>query len=327
MFKFRFGGQGDSSPTPPPTTIDTVRRRARHRLLGATVLVLAGVVGFPLLFESQPRTVPVNFEIDIPTRQATRSSSQPGAIESPPVSIAGLDESEEFVPVTPVLKGAPAASVAPAAPVAPVARVAPAPAVTPVAPAVAVAPAAPAVAVAKAPVERTPVTPPVPLHPVVKPVPPAPVAPAAPATPALPVVKSKPVAEPRSAAEPPARKTVEPKPVEKPVDKPVKPSGEAARAQALLEGKSVPAASAASDKASAKSRHVVQVGAFVDPNLAQEARAKLERSGLTSYTQISNTPDGPRTRVRLGPFATRAEADKAAAKAKALGLSAAILAL
>ena len=71
----------------------------------------------------------------------------------------------------------------------------------------------------------------------------------------------------------------------------------------------------------------MQVGAFVDPNLAQEARMKLERSGLVTYTQISNTPDGPRTRVRLGPFLTRAEADKAAAKARALGLSAAILAL
>ena len=100
-----------------------------------------------------------------------------------------------------------------------------------------------------------------------------------------------------------------------------------ASAQALLEGKSVPTSSAEPDKAAAKPRHIVQVGAFVDPNLAQEARMKLERSGLVTYTQISNTPDGPRTRVRLGPFLTRAEADKAAAKARALGLSAAILAL
>lgn len=307
MFKFRFGGQGGSSPTPPPTTIETVRRRARHRLLGATVLVLAGVIGFPLLFESQPRPVPVDFEIDIPSRQAAKP--QVPASEAEPAQdmrIAGLDESEEFVP---------------AAPVAPVAQVAP---VASVAPAV---PAAPAAQLAKAPAEPAPIAPPVPLHPVAKPVSPEPAAPVAPAAQAMPVIKP----QPKPAVEPPVKKPVESKPAEKPVDKPaekpVKASEESARAQALLEGKPVPAPSAEPDKVAAKPRHIVQVGAFVDPNLAQEARMKLERSGLVTYTQISNTPDGPRTRVRLGPFLTRAEADKAAAKARALGLSAAILAL
>lgn len=298
MFKFRFGGQGGSSPTPPPTTIETVRRRARHRLLGATVLVLAGVIGFPLLFESQPRPVPVDFEIDIPTRQAAKSQAPASEAEpSHGARIGGLDESEEFVPA--------------AAPPAPVASVAP------------VAPTAPVPQLAKAPAEPAPIapiTPPVPLHPVAKPVSPEP---AAPAAQALPVVKP----QPKPAVEPPAKKPVESKPAEKPADKPVKANQDSARAMALLEGKTVPAPSAEPDKAAAKPRHIVQVGAFVDPNLAQEARMKLERSGLVTYTQISNTPDGPRTRVRLGPFLTRAEADKAAAKARALGLSAAILAL
>jgi DedD protein len=298
MFKFRFGGQGGSSPTPPPTTIETVRRRARHRLLGATVLVLAGVIGFPLLFESQPRPVPVDFEIDIPSRQAAKP--QVPASEAEPAQdmrIAGLDESEEFVPAAPV---APMASAVPAAP------------------------AVPAPQLAQPSVDQAALVPPAPLPPVVKPAPPAPDAAVAPA---LPVIKPQPKPE----AEPPARKPVESRPAEKPADKPaekpVKASEESARAQALLEGKPVPAPSAEPDKVAAKPRHIVQVGAFVDPNLAQEARMKLERSGLVTYTQISNTPDGPRTRVRLGPFLTRAEADKAAAKARALGLSAAILAL
>ena len=312
MFKFRFGGQGGSSPTPPPTTIETVRRRARHRLLGATVLVLAGVIGFPLLFESQPRPVPVDFEIDIPSRQAAKP--QVPASEAEPAQdmrIAGLDESEEFVPAAPVAPVAPVASVAPAVP------------------------AAPAAQLANAPAEPAPIAPPVPLHPVAKPVSPEPAAPVAPAAQAMPVIKP----QPKPAVEPPVKKPVESKPAEKPVDKPaekpvdkpaekpVKASEDSARALALLEGKPVPTSSAEPDKAAAKPRHIVQVGAFVDPNLAQEARMKLERSGLVTYTQISNTPDGPRTRVRLGPFLTRAEADKAAAKARALGLSAAILAL
>ena len=300
MFKFRFGGQGGSSPTPPPTTIETVRRRARHRLLGATVLVLAGVIGFPLLFESQPRPVPVDFEIDIPSRQAAKP--QVPASEAEPAQdmrIAGLDESEEFVPAAPVAPVAPVASVAPAVP------------------------AAPAAQLAKAPAEPAPIAPPVPLHPVAKPVSPEPAAPVAPAAQAMPVIKP----QPKPAVEPPVKKPVESKPAEKPAEKPVKASEDSARAQALLEGKPVPTSPAEPDKAAAKPRHIVQVGAFVDPNLAQEARMKLERSGLVTYTQISNTPDGPRTRVRLGPFLTRAEADKAAAKARALGLSAAILAL
>ncbi|MCX7250976.1 MAG: SPOR domain-containing protein [Burkholderiales bacterium] len=300
MFKFRFGGQGGSSPTPPPTTIETVRRRARHRLLGATVLVLAGVIGFPLLFESQPRPVPVDFEIDIPTRQAAKSQAPASETESAHgARIGGLDESEEFVPAAPV---------APVAPAAPVASVAP------------VVPAAPAPQLAKAPAVPAPIAPPVPLHPVAKPVAPEP---AAPAAQALPVIKP----QPKPAVEPPVKKPVESRPAEKPADKPVKANEDSARAMALLEGKPAPTPSADPDKATAKPRHIVQVGAFVDPNLAQEARMKLERSGLVTYTQISNTPDGPRTRVRLGPFLTRAEADKAAAKARALGLSAAILAL
>ena len=295
MFKFRFGGQGSSSPTQPPS-IETVRRRARHRLLGATVLVLAGVIGFPLLFESQPRLVPVDFEIDIPSRQAAK----PQAEEAIPPSgrhVAGLDESEEFVPSAP---GAPAPA-----------------SVTPSAPAVPAAPVAPAPQPAKAPVEppaAVAASVPVPLHPVVKPMPPAPAVQA--------VAPAKPEPRPAEQARPAD------KPVEKPPAKPARANEDSARALALLEGKSAPpAASTDADKAAGKSRHVVQVGAFVDPNLAQEARMKLERAGLPSYTQISNTPDGPRTRVRLGPFATRAEADKAAAKARALGLSAAILAL
>lgn len=292
MFKFRFGGQGGSSPTPPPTTIETVRRRARHRLLGATVLVLAGVIGFPLLFESQPRPVPVDFEIDIPARQAAKH--QAPATEAEPshdVRIGGLDESEEFVPAAP-----PVASVAPAVA------------------------AVQAQQVAKAPAEPTPIAPPVPLHPVAKHVAPESAAPAAQDLPA-----AKPQSKPE--VEPPAKKPVESKLAEKPADKPVKSSEESVRAQALLEGKPAQTASAAPDKSDAKPRHIVQVGAFVDPKLAQEARMKLERAGLVTYTQIGNTPDGPRTRVRLGPFLTRAEAEKAAAKARTLGLSAAILAL
>jgi DedD protein len=74
-------------------------------------------------------------------------------------------------------------------------------------------------------------------------------------------------------------------------------------------------------------RFVVQVGAFAENEKAREVRLKVERAGLKTYVHVAETPQGKRIRVRVGPFATRAEADKAAAKIKTLDLPAAILTL
>ena len=52
----------------------------------------------------------------------------------------------------------------------------------------------------------------------------------------------------------------------------------------------------------------------------REARAKVEKLGLKTYVHVAETPAGPRTRVRVGPFATRDEAERAAAKLKSVGL-------
>jgi DedD protein len=102
---------------------------------------------------------------------------------------------------------------------------------------------------------------------------------------------------------------------------PAKPT-EAAKALALLEGKAadVPPVVAAG-------RFVVQVGAFAEVVRAREARLKVEQAGLKTYTQVAETKDGKRIRVRVGPFATKAEAEKAADKIKKLNLPAALLTL
>ena len=71
----------------------------------------------------------------------------------------------------------------------------------------------------------------------------------------------------------------------------------------------------------------MQVGAFSDAGKAQEIRAKLELAGLKTFTQVVDTKDGKRTRVRVGPFNGRAEADKAAARVKGQGLPASVLKL
>ena len=56
-------------------------------------------------------------------------------------------------------------------------------------------------------------------------------------------------------------------------------------------------------------------------------RAKVERLGLKTYTQAVETADGKRIRVRVGPFNSRDEADKVAAKVRGGGLSSAVLTL
>ena len=56
-----------ATPATPPA-IEVVRQRAKH-LIGASVLVLAGVLVFPVLFDTQPRPIPVDIPIEIPSRQ------------------------------------------------------------------------------------------------------------------------------------------------------------------------------------------------------------------------------------------------------------------
>lgn len=86
-------------------------------------------------------------------------------------------------------------------------------------------------------------------------------------------------------------------------------------------------AAPAAASASAEQRFVVQVGAFADAGKALEVRQRIERSGFKTYTQVAQTADGPRTRVRVGPFTNRAEADDAAARIKGLGMPASVLTL
>jgi DedD protein len=96
--------------------------------------------------------------------------------------------------------------------------------------------------------------------------------------------------------------------------------------QALLDDKPVAPAAAAASEAKA-ARFVVQAGAYSDAATLREARQKVERLGLKTYTQVIDTDTGSRTRVRVGPFDNRDEAEKAAARIKASGLAANILSL
>jgi DedD protein len=117
----------------------------------------------------------------------------------------------------------------------------------------------------------------------------------------------------------PAEKPAE-KVAEKAANKPAaKPPAKAAAPTATAKTPNKPDASGA--------RFVVQVGAYADGASARVVRQKIERAGLKTYTQVAKTSDGNRIRVRLGPFNSRAEAERAAQKIKSLGLTPSILTL
>ena len=65
FFKFRKGGDDQSAAAAPAESVEALRKRAKHRLIGTAILLLLGVVGFPLLVDKQPRPIAVNIPIDI----------------------------------------------------------------------------------------------------------------------------------------------------------------------------------------------------------------------------------------------------------------------
>ena len=72
---------------------------------------------------------------------------------------------------------------------------------------------------------------------------------------------------------------------------------------------------------------MVQAGSFSDEAKLRETRSKLEKAGITTYTQVIEGKDGRRVRVRVGPFTSRDEADKVARKIKQLSLQPQVLTL
>lgn len=245
FFKFRLSRTDRSSAVADndnsAENVEAVRRRARYRLIGSVVLVTTAVVGFPLLFDTQPRPVSMDTPIVIPSRQVVTGDSVVAAPQLP--AQAGLDVKEEVIKD----KSEPKVET-------------------------------PMEGVANKVVEK-------------------------------PLEKTTPQ---------PVDKKPEIKQVENPPSKSsTQSSGE--RAQALLDGKTSDAT---------EGKYLIQVGAFTDAAKVTEVRNKLERAGLKTYTQVTDTKDGKKlTRVRLGPYLGKDTVDKTAERIRKLGLKPAILKL
>ena len=313
LFRSRSFGRDTENrrnPVGSAESVESMRRRARHRLIGAAVLVAAGVVGFPLLFDTQPRPVAADVPIEIPERNQAAPANPPAVAVAPAAS--GVVGSAAVPPATrtsaavasalrdPVLAAKSAAAAADgngeARKSEPAVQAESMPEPDPS-----------AERTAKGSAEK----------PADKPV-------------------SSPPEKPRAAerelnkpaAKPTATAAVTPP--ERPGPKPpsrdelrIAKLEEAARVRALLQGKSEKEAAVAA--ASVGRRYIVQIGAFSEPERARVARSKAERAGIKTFTQETKIGVDTWIRVRVGPFATRAEADDAASKIKGLSLPASIL--
>lgn len=79
-------------------------------------------------------------------------------------------------------------------------------------------------------------------------------------------------------------------------------------------------------EASAGKKYVINVGLFADENNALNAYTRLVDAGLTATKGTVKGPRGTFMRVRSGPYATQAEAERAAEKIRALKLDAVVVA-
>jgi len=253
-----------AKPAPVADVLDvqTARTQARRRLIGAVVLLAIGIIGFPILFETKPRPLPM----DTPMEAVRREAAAGGVVvkESAPARTQAV----AMPPADAGNEGA-ASSARGAAVVVPVPVTVPAPAAATAVPPVAAKPVITEAAEARAP--------------------------AVPATAAV-------AAAPKAPAVKPAASAV-------PAGIPAKPAAESASGDA------------------APQRFVVQAGAYKEAGKLREARSKIEGLGYKTYTQVVENDNGSRTRVRVGPFPTREEAEAVVAKIKRNGLPAAIVKL
>ncbi len=87
-------------------SLEVVRRRALHRLVGSLVLVTLGIVGFPLVFDTEPRSLESGLRVEIPSKDAVTPIAQSPAIaagetataESTPAENSGASASKAAQP-------------------------------------------------------------------------------------------------------------------------------------------------------------------------------------------------------------------------------------
>ncbi len=268
------------------------RKRLQVLVLANVVLGLAALIAYLALSPSDVK--PLALEPAVTVAQATAAAQAASATH--PVGALPAPEAEQTpaTPTTPATEAtaAPAATPAPAAAVP--APVAPAPA--------AVAPPAATVAAPK------PTAPPAS----------APPAAAKASTPATKASAPKP-ATPAASTRTPTAAASTPAPTRREA---------ASRPAASAKPKAPAAAASSADTAlptvGTAPGYYINVGLFAEEANARKTQARLLNEGLPAFRQELNNSKGRRIRVRVGPYATRAQADTAAEAIRAMALDAVV---
>lgn len=138
-----------------------------------------------------------------------------------------------------------------------------------------------------------------------EPIAPAPIQPVAPATEV-------------SSSEASVAKSTETKPVETPVT--TNQAAPAVAAPAKAEPvKTEPVKS--ETKVAVSGNYFVQIGVFSDPEKVKQMQEKLSAKGLKSSDELIDTAKGKKTRLRVGPFEAKKDAESAMDKIKSVGLT------
>lgn len=267
------------------------KKRARRRLIGAVALVLAAIIVLPMVFDSEPKPGSQKISIEIPSKDTPLATTNPvrvGGNATVPTNyeglVQGIDKSEEIV-------AAPKTSA--------VAKLDDARNV------VKVESATSQKSIEKNSDKKIEV------GAVNKTV-----------MPNLPPVTNKVTQDTVKKTEAKVDAKAETKTEVKKENK-----DDAARALALLEGRALPVdetkdtAKPTPQSGTATGSFTVQVAALNSPEKIRELQAKLKAASITSYTQKITTKTGEVSRIRVGPFANKAEAEKIRAKLVKLGLN------
>lgn len=235
------------------------KKRARRRLVGAIALVLAAVIGLPMIFDSEPKPVADDITIQIPSKDkpAAKGNDNGQAASSSPSMVAAsdsLDAKEEMASASNHAAG-----------------------MTTVAAAGAVA----ATAVAIKNKESS---------------------------------SQSDTSKTNSASKPAGKAQSTDDNADKKPAQQSKPKPES-REVADKPGSS----KASADKKQGK--FVLQVAALMTQEKISELQRKLKKAGFKPLTQKVATESGISTRIRVGPYATKEEADKARAKLIKMGLN------
>ena len=243
---------GKPASRPPPSQDDDVdprldpaaglRTRARHRLIGASALLLAVAIIVPMVLDPTPKPVAESIPIDIPSERAPFTPR----LSLPPVPAADA--------------GTPPPDQAPL----------------------------PTVTVAEPKTDTRAET--------------------------KADAKSGATAEPRPSAEPKAAARTDTTP-------------EDAKPTKVDEPRSLSESPGTAASASKAGKFAVQAAAPASEKAARELVDRLKKGGFTTYTEKVETRDGVRHRVRIGPYATREDAEKARARLKSQGVSGNLVAL